>query len=77
MVEDKIAPDGQLGPVYTSRDRHHHHQIYIVLNVTDCLMDRWDSESILSIKWSISIGIMLNFDGHGLDDGICEQVFYF
>ena len=45
--------------------------------VTDCLTDRLGSEPILSIKWSVSIGTMLNFDGdcdgHGEGDGTCKQ----
>ena len=38
-------------------------------------MGRLGSEPILSVKWSVSIGIMLNSDsdcdGHG--DGTCKQ----
>ena len=40
-------------------------------------MDRLGSEPILSIKWSVSIGTMLNFDGdcdgNGDSDGMCKQ----
>ena len=53
------------------------HQIYIVWMVTNCLMDRMDSEPNLSIKQPISIGTMLNFDGDrhgdGDDGGTCKQ----
>ena len=74
-----------LRPVYTyyyrlrrrHRARHSHCQIYIVWIVTDCLLDRLGSKSIMFIKWSISIGTMLNFDGdcdgHSDGDGTCEQ----
>ena len=45
--------------------------------VTDCLWERMGSEPNLSIKQSISIGTMLNFDsdthGHGDSDGTCKQ----
>ena len=37
------------------------------------------SEPNLSIKWSVTIGTMINFDrdgdGHGQGDGTCECVF--
>ena len=38
---------------------------------TDHLMDSMGSVPILPIKWTITIGIMLNFDGDG--DGTCKQ----
>ena len=41
------------------------------------LTDRMGSEPILSVKRSLSIGTMLNFDsdcdGHGDGDGTCKQ----
>ena len=41
--------------------------------------DRMDSEPNLSVKRSITIGTMVNFDGefdgHGHGDGTCEQTF--
>ena len=42
---------------------------------TDCLMGRMGTEPILSVKWSVSIGIMVNFDGDGdgYGDGTCKQ----
>ena len=44
---------------------------------TDRLMDRMGSVPILPVKWTITIGIMLNFDGdgdrHGDGDGRCKQ----
>ena len=43
---------------------------------TDHLMG---SVPILSVKWTVSIGTMLNLDGdgngHGDGDGTCKQVF--
>ena len=40
-------------------------------------MDRMGSEPNLSVKRSVSIGTMLNFDGdgHGDGDGTCKQAF--
>ena len=47
--------------------------------VTQPLMDRIGSVSILSVKWSVSIDTMINFDGDGDDDrdgdGTCKQTF--
>ena len=39
--------------------------------VTDHLMDRLGSQPILSVKRSVSIGTMLNFDRDS--DGTCKQ----
>ena len=43
------------------------------------LMDRMDSEPNLSIKRSVTIGTMINFDGdrdgHGDGDGMCNVTF--
>ena len=39
--------------------------------VTDDLKDRMGYEPNLSIKWSITIGTILNFDRDG--DGMCKQ----
>ena len=70
-----------LGAVYM---HHHHHrhrlcQIYIVWMMTNHLTKRIDSEPNLSIKRSVSIGTMLNFDrgddGHGDGGGTCKQAF--
>ena len=54
---------------------YRHRQIYIVWMVTDCLMGRLGLEPILSIKQSVSIGTMINFDSDcdGLGDGTCKQ----
>ena len=43
--------------------------------VVDCLTDRLGSEPILSIKRTVSIGAILNFDGDfdGHSDGTCKQ----
>ena len=43
--------------------------------VMDHLMDRLGSEPILSIKQSVSISTMVNFDGdgHGNGDGMCKR----
>ena len=60
-------------PVYMYRVRVCHGllQIYIVCIVTD----RLSSIPILSIKHSVSIDTMVNFDGngHGHGDGTCKQ----
>ena len=76
-----------LGPVYTYHLRHRLHvsvchylsQICFVCMVTVSLIVRMGSEPILSIKWSISIDTMINFDGdgdgHGYGDGTCKQTF--
>ena len=49
----------------------------IVSMETDRLMDRMGSVPILPVKWTITIGIMLYFDGdgdrHGDGDGTCKQ----
>ena len=51
----------------------------IVSMETDRLMDRMGSVPILPVKWTITIGIMLYFDGdgdrHGDGDGTCKQAF--
>ena len=39
--------------------------------VTDHLMDHLGSQPIVSVKRSVSIGTMLNFDGDS--DGTCKQ----
>ena len=48
----------------------------IVPMLTDCLVDRMGSRPILSVKWSSTIGTMLNFDRdgdrHGHRDGTCK-----
>ena len=45
----------------------------------DDLMGRMGDVPILSVKWSVSIGTMINFDGdrdgHGDGDGTCKQAF--
>ena len=47
--------------------------------VTVCLMGRMGTEPILSVKRSVSIDTMINFDGdgdgHGDRDGTCIQAF--
>ena len=52
---------------------HHLHQIYFVCMV----MVRMGSVAILSVKQSVSIDTMINFDvdgdGHGDRDGTCKQ----
>ena len=49
----------------------------IVCIETDLLMDRLSSEPILSVKQSVTIHTMLNFDGdfdrHGHGDDMCKQ----
>ena len=49
----------------------------IVPMETDRLTDRLGSECILSVKRTITIHTMLNFDGdfdgHGHGDGMCKQ----
>ena len=44
-------------------------------------MERMGSTPNLSVKWSISIDTMLNYDGdqhgHGDGDGTCKQAFSF
>ena len=35
------------------------------------LVDRLGSEPIMSVKWSVSIGTVINFDGD--TDGTCKQ----
>ena len=45
----------------------------IVPMVTVCLMGRMGTEPILSVKWSVSIDTMINFDGDGDGDGTCKQ----
>ena len=37
------------------------------------LIDRMGTEPILSIKWTVSIDTMINFDGNGHGDGTCKQ----
>ena len=65
----------ELMPVYTYRLRHrvHHHlcQIYIVCMVTV----RMGSIPILSVRQSISIDTIMNFNGDGDRDrdGTCKQ----
>ena len=60
---------------YMYRHRHRVHvcdrQIYILWKVTDRLMDRMGFKPNLSVKRSVSIGTVLNFEseGHGLGDG--------
>ena len=39
----------------------------------DRLTGRMGSVPILSVKRSVSIGTMANFDGHGGGDGTCKQ----
>ena len=41
--------------------------------VTDHLMNRMGSVPILSVKWSVSIGTMLKFDGDGDGDGTIKR----
>ena len=47
--------------------------------VTVRWMGRMGTEPILSIKWSVSIDTMINFDGdgdgRGYGDGTCKQAF--
>ena len=42
-------------------------------------MDRMGSEPTVSVKWSVSIGTMINFDGDGRGHsdgyGTCKQVY--
>ena len=65
-------------PVYTYRLRLHvRHRQSIMPMLTVRLMNRMDTEHILSIKQSVSIDTMINFDsdgdGHGDGDGTCKQ----
>ena len=66
-----------LRPVYTYRLRLR--QIYIVSMEMDCLMGRMGSVHILSVKRSVAIGTMINFDGDGDGDGdgTCKQALSF
>ena len=43
--------------------------------VTDRLTDRMGYEPNLSVKWSVTIGTMLNCDGDGDGDSMCKQAF--
>ena len=45
----------------------------IVSMEMDRLMDRMGSVPILPVKWTVTIGTMLNFDGDGHGDGTCKQ----
>ena len=49
----------------------------IVSMEMDHLTDRMDSVPILSVKWTVSTGTMINFDGdedgHRDGDGTCKQ----
>ena len=58
---------------YRLRLCHRLRQIYIVCMV----MVRMGSVPIQSIKWSVTIDTMINFDGDGdgHGDGTCKQVF--
>ena len=61
----------KLRSVYTFRLCHHLHyrQRYIAPVVTDRLMHRIDLKPILAIKWSVTIGTMMDFDGGGDGEG--------
>ena len=52
-------------------------QFIIVSMEMDHLTDRMDSVPILSVKWTVSTGTMINFDGdgdgHRDGDGTCKQ----
>ena len=67
----------KLMSVDTFRLRTHHRQSYIMPVVTDRLMDRIALKPILAIKWSVTIGIVMNFDGDGDGEGTCKQTFRF
>ena len=49
----------------------------IVPMVSVRLRDRMGTEPIVSVKWTVTIGTTLNFDGdgHGDRDGTCKQTF--
>ena len=57
------------------RVRHQLCQIYIVDIVMVHLTIRMGCEPILSVKWSVSIDTMINFDrdSDGDGDGTCKQ----
>ena len=66
-----VQPILPLRPVYTYRlrVRRRLRQIYI----ESMVIVRIGSVPILSIKWSVSIITMLNFDRSGDEDGTCKR----
>ena len=61
------------------RRGHRVRRVYTVRMVMDCLIEKMGSAPNLSVKWTISIDTMLNYDGdqhgHGDGDGTCKQAF--